>query len=69
MKRNICESHNYTLRRVFTIFDYCIHNRRYIEDIWVQKCVLALIFANAFKVANFAKVRLVNIPTIQYHTT
>ena len=45
---------NYTIllsEEILVSFDYCIHNRRYIEDIWIQKCVLALIFANAFKIA------------------
>ena len=37
---------------IFMIFDYCIHNRRYIEGIWIQKCALALNFANAFKIEN-----------------
>ena len=37
---------------IFMIFDYCIHNRRYIEGIWIQKCALALNFANAFEIEN-----------------
>ena len=42
---------------IFTIFDYCIHSSRYTEDVWIQKCVLALNFANAFKMANFSKLK------------
>ena len=46
---------NYTIllfEEILVSFDYCIHNRRYIGDyIWIQKCVLALIFANACKIA------------------
>ena len=26
----------------------------YIEDVWIQKCVLALIFANTIEITNFA---------------
>ena len=33
---------------IFTTFDYGIH-KRYKEDIWIQKCVLASIFTNVFK--------------------
>ena len=44
---------------LFVIFDYCIHNRKHIEDIWIKKCVLALIFANAFKITNSSKLRLI----------
>ena len=29
----------------------------YIEDTWIRKCMLALIFANAFEIAKFAKLR------------
>ena len=25
---------------IFMSFDYCIHNRRYVEDVLIQKCVL-----------------------------
>ena len=32
--------------------DYGIHNTRYMEYVWIQKCVLALIFSNAFDIAN-----------------
>ena len=32
---------------IVVIFEYFIHNKRYIEDNWSQECVLALIFANA----------------------
>ena len=46
---------------ILVVFDYCIHNRRCIEDnIWIQKCVLALIFANAFEITkhkNFTKLK------------
>ena len=43
---------------IFVVLDYCIHNRRCIEDnIWIQKCVLALIFANAFEITNFTKLK------------
>ena len=37
---------------IFVIYDYGIHNRRYIVDLWIRECVLALIFANAFEIAN-----------------
>ena len=42
----IFANHNILLSvGIFAIFDYCIHNRRrYIEDVGIQKCVLALIF-------------------------
>ena len=46
---------------IFAILDYCIHNRRYIEDIWIQKFVLALIFTNTFKITKFAKIKMVVI--------
>ena len=39
---------------IFEIFAYCVHNRRYIEDVWTQICVLVLNFANAFKITKFA---------------
>ena len=43
---------------ILVVLDYCIHNRRCIEDnIWIQKCVLALIFANAFEITNFTKLK------------
>ena len=32
---------------IVVIFEYFIHNKRYIEDNWSQECVLALIFGNA----------------------
>ena len=31
-----------------------ISTARYIEDVWIQKCV---IFANAFPIANFTKLK------------
>ena len=40
---------------IFANFDYRIHNRRYMEDIWIQKCVSALIFGNAFEITKFTK--------------
>ena len=36
---------------IVLIFDYFIHNKRYIKDIRIQKCVLALIFANINKIS------------------
>ena len=44
---------------IFMIFDYCVHNRSYIylQDIWIQKCVLDLIFANTFKITKFANLK------------
>ena len=52
----IFANHNILLSvEIFAIFDYCIHNRRYIEDVWIQKCVLALIFANVFEISKFCK--------------
>ena len=34
----IKKTHNkFMLYMVFTIFDYCIHKMRYIEDTWIQK--------------------------------
>ena len=43
---------------IFAIFDNCVYNRRYTEDI-DPKCVLALIFANALKITKLVKLRLV----------
>ena len=43
----------------FEIFNI-ISTARYIEDVWTQKCVLALIFANAFQIAHFAKLKTCN---------
>ena len=34
----------------FTIFKYIIHSKRYMEDIWIQKYAMALIFPNMFKI-------------------
>ena len=52
----IFANHNILLSvEVFAIFYYCIHNRRYIEDVWIQKYVLALIFANVFEITKFNK--------------
>ena len=53
----IFANHNILLSvEIFVTFDYCIHNRRrYIEDVWIQKCVLALIFANVFEITKFHK--------------
>ena len=56
-RRNICQSHDFALRRNFYNFNYGIHNKRYKEDIWIQKHVLTSVFANAFKVAKFAKLK------------
>ena len=44
------ELHNFSQKK-YVIFDYCFHNRRYIEveDMWIQKCVLP---ANTFKLQN-----------------
>ena len=42
---------------IFTTFTYGIHNKRYKEDIWIQKHVLASVFANAFRVAKFSKLK------------
>ena len=42
--------------KIFMIFDCCMHNmihRRYMDP----KCVLALIFATAFEITNFAKLK------------
>ena len=30
---------------------------RYIEDIWIQKCMLGLIFADKFKIVKFTKLK------------
>ena len=52
----IFANHNILLSvEIFVIFDYCITNRRYIEDVWIQKCVLALIFADVFEITKFRK--------------
>ena len=40
------------------IFDCCIHKKRYIEDIWIQKCVLTLKFTNEFKITEFSKLKV-----------
>ena len=42
------------------VFDYCIHNRRYIEDIWIQKCLLAWIFANVFEITKNLQTQMTN---------
>ena len=55
-KKKYCEPTILLSEEMFMIFEYCVHNRRYIEDVCIQKCVLALIFANAFN----------SIPAIQY---
>ena len=52
----IFANHNILLSvQIFVIFDYYIHNRIYIEDVWIQKCVLALIFADVFEITKFHK--------------
>ena len=56
MRRNFCKLNDFAPRIV--IFDYCIHNRRYIEDVWIRRCVLALIFANAFEIAKFTRLKM-----------
>ena len=48
---------NFLSEEIFVIFDNCVHNRRYIEDVWTQKCVLALIFVNALAIAKFIKLK------------
>ena len=45
---------------IFVIFDYCIHNTKYIEDIRIQKCVLALIFASRLEIWKFCKIKTRN---------
>ena len=43
---------------IFANFDYCIHNKRYMEDIWIQNvCYVALIFGNAFEITKFTKLK------------
>ena len=42
---------------IFAIFEYYIHNKKHIEDTWIQKCVLALISANAFEITKSAKLK------------
>ena len=45
-------------KEIFMIFDYCVHNRRYIEDMNMDpKCVLALIFVSVFEIVNFTKLK------------
>ena len=35
------------------ILDYKVNvDKKHMLSIWIQKCVLALIFANAFKITN-----------------
>ena len=36
-------------------FECCIHNGRYIENTAMDECVLAVNFANEFKIAKFVK--------------
>ena len=40
-------------------FEYYIHSSRYIADPWTQKCVLALIFANGFKIVKFKDLAII----------
>ena len=50
-------------KEIFAIIDCCIHNRRYIcrrYCIWIQKRVLALIYANAFEITNFTNLNTHN---------
>ena len=43
---------------IFTIFDYRIHSRRYIARRYVDpKCMLALIFANAFEIGKLTELK------------
>ena len=54
----IFANHNILLSvEIFAIFDYCIHNRRYIEDVWILKCVLALILLMCLRSQNFTKIK------------
>ena len=43
LREEIFVNHTILLsEEIVTILDYCIHNSRYIEDVWIQKCVLTL---------------------------
>ena len=43
---------------MFVIFEYYIHSKiLYTEDVWAQNRVLDLIIANAFPIADFAKLK------------
>ena len=45
LQKEIFANHMILLsKEMLAIFNYCIHNRSYTEDIWIQKFVLALIF-------------------------
>ena len=57
MRRNICKSHDFALKIHIKISEYNIYSKRYMEDIWIKKCVIALYFANMFKVTKIAKLK------------
>ena len=42
LREEIFADHTILLsEKIFTICDNFIHNKRYLEDVWIQKCVLA----------------------------
>ena len=50
---NICESYDFALKVII------ISTQGNTQKVctWIQKCVLVLTFANAFKIAEFAKLK------------
>ena len=52
---------NLLTEELFTIFDIIVIRNKII--LWIQKCVLALIFANTFEITELNDLY---IPTIQY---
>ena len=43
LREEIFVNHTILLsEEIVTILDYYIHDSRYIEDVWIQKCVLTL---------------------------
>ena len=52
-RRNVCESYNFALRKTFVILIIVsTTGNTFLEDIWIQKCVIALIFVSVFKIQN-----------------
>ena len=62
---NLLQEEIFAYRTIFSqkkclqLFDYWVHNpqQEIHGRLWIQKCVLALIIANAFEIQNFAKLK------------
>ena len=49
---------------IFMSFDYSIHNRRYVEDVLIQKCVLYIALMCAIYSINFMTCNKISLYSI-----